>query len=51
VGCAPAYLEPHRENALRLDPDVQVRRLPRDREVAGEAAVDEAVRAAVLLLL
>ena len=47
----PADLEPQRQHALGLDPDVQVGRLAGDREVADEAAVDQVVAAALGLLL
>ena len=51
VGGDPADLEPQRQHALRLDPDLEVGRLAGDREVADEAAVDEVVAAALGLLL
>ena len=48
MGRRPPHLEPQRQHALGLDPDVQIGRLAGDREVAGEAAVDQRVAAAVL---
>jgi len=51
VGGRPPHLQAQRQHPLRLDPDVQIGRLAGDREVAGEAAVDEVVGAALGLLL
>ena len=44
-------LEAHREHALGLDADVQVGGLAGDREVGGEAVVDEGVGRAALDVL
>jgi hypothetical protein len=44
VGGLAGDLEPHREHALRLHPDPQVRRLAGDREVARVALFDDVVR-------
>jgi hypothetical protein len=51
VGGAPGDLEPHREHALRLDPDVHVGGLAGDHEVAHEPLADELIAAALALLL
>ena len=51
VGGGADHLQPHREHALCLHSDVQVRRLARDREVARVAALDQELGAAVDLLL
>ena len=48
---AAPHLDPHHEHALRLNADVEVGRLPRDREVAAPALRDRPVGAAVVDLL
>src|SRR4029450_13789698 len=45
------HLDAHREHALRLNADVEVRGLAGDREVADVALPHEVVRAAILDLL
>src|SRR2546423_501278 len=47
----PRALDAHRQHALRLHADVQVRGLAGDREVPGEALADHALGGALLDLV